>query len=118
MWFPSLPFGSQVLIENRTSFMQSNMDRPKLRKIVQQICFGGGDWCLLTSFFAAAFKFPHPVFQDSLLHLPPKFLIVSDCDSHQAATPGIVQIFYVSLTPMTYKNVAIVSLLLRGAVVS
>lgn len=73
---------------------------------------------MLTSFFAAAFKFPHPVFQDSLLHLPPKFLIVSDSDSHQVVTPGIVQIFDVSLTPMTYKNVAIVSLLLRGAVVS
>ena len=73
---------------------------------------------MLTSFFAAAFKFPHSVFHDSLLHLSPKFLIVSDSDSHQVVTPGIVQIFDVSLTPMTYKNVAIVSLLLRGAVVS
>lgn len=118
MWLPSLPFGSQVLIENRISFLQSNMDRPKLREIVQQICLGAGAWCLLTSFFAAAFKFPHSVFHDSLLHLPPKFLIVSDSDSHQVATPGIVQIFDVSLTPMTYENVAIVSLLFRGAVVT
>lgn len=58
------------------------------------------------------------MFHDSLLHLPPKLLIVSDSDSHQVATPGIVQTFDVSLTPMTYKNDAIVSLLLRGAVVS
>ena len=111
MWFPSLPFGSQVLIENHTSFLQSNGQTQAKGNYAANL--GVGAWCLLTSFFAAAFKFPHSVFHDSLLHLSPKFLIVSDSDSHQVATPGIVQTFDVSLTPMTYKNDAIVSLL-RG----